>query len=205
MNDFLIFLVLAGVALVFRWLTKQAAEQAEKNESSEPNERPVRPPSESEEERVRRFLEALGVPPGTRPPPPVKPRSVQPRRVATSQPPPPRKVRRSLVQPLPPLVTTPEAPTAPPPVTTVPVEPRPLVETRPETFVSPPSEALVSPVETVVRQRRRPSTPAQAPPQPPTSLVALLRTRNSVRQAVILREVLGPPRGLQSLAQFDHA
>jgi hypothetical protein len=66
--DFLIFLVLAGVALAFRWLTKQAAEQSEKNSSSEPNERPVRPPSESEEERVRRFLEALGVPPGTKPP-----------------------------------------------------------------------------------------------------------------------------------------
>lgn len=202
--DFLIFLVLAGVALAFRWLTKQAAEQSEKNSSSEPNERPVRPPSESEEERVRRFLEALGVPPGTKPPPPIKPRSVQPRRPETSQPPPPRKVRRSLVQPLPPLVTTPDTPAAPPPVAPVAVEPPPLVETRPEAFLSPPSEALVSPVETVVRQRRRPSTPAQAP-QPSTSLAALLRTRNSLRQAVILREVLGPPRGLQSLEQFDHA
>ncbi len=202
--DFLIFLVLAGVALAFRWLTKQAAEQSEKNSNSQPNERPVRPPSESEEERVRRFLEALGVPPGTRPPPPVKPRSVQPRRVATAQPSPPRKVRRSFVQPLPPLVTTPEAPTAPPPVATVQVEPPPLVETHPETFVASSSKALVSPVETVVRQKRRPSTLAQAP-QPPTSLVALLRTRNNVRQAVILREVLGPPRGLQSLEEFDHA
>jgi len=34
---------------------------------------------------------------------------------------------------------------------------------------------------------------------PVQSLGTLLRSRGSVRQAVILREVLGPPRGLQAL------
>ena len=34
---------------------------------------------------------------------------------------------------------------------------------------------------------------------PRQSLGTLLRSRGSVRQAIVLREVLGPPRGLQAL------
>ena len=88
MNDLLIFLVLAAIALIFRWLTGQGSkEDSEKPESPSPNERPQRPPPESEEERVRRFLEALGAPPGSAPPTPVRPRPAAPRRVVTpSQP-----------------------------------------------------------------------------------------------------------------------
>ena len=115
MNDLLIFLVLAGIALIFRWLSGQGAQDSEKPSSPSPNERPERPPAESEEERVRRFLEALGAPPGSAPPPPVRPRPAAPRRVVTpSQPKAPTKVKRSWVQPLPPLVTTPKEVTYPP-------------------------------------------------------------------------------------------
>ena len=72
MNDTLIFFVLAALALIFKWLTSKAEKsQAEKEkreaESASPNEQapaaPLRPPPQSEEERVRRFLEALGMPP----------------------------------------------------------------------------------------------------------------------------------------------
>ena len=40
-------------------------------EATPPNERPQpqRPPADSDAERVRRFLEALGAPPGTQPRP----------------------------------------------------------------------------------------------------------------------------------------
>ena len=202
MNDFLIFLVLAGVALVFRWLTNQAREESEKDSSPSPEEPASRPPTQSEEERVRKFLEALGVPPGTAPPRRMKPRSVRPRRVTTPQAQPPQKVRRSWVQPLPPLVTTPEE-AAPAPAATAPepTEPPARVETRTEVFISPAAEGPAESKVKVVRQKRPRSTVAPAS----ASFMALLRTRNSVRQAIILREVLGPPRGLQPEARFDHA
>src|SRR5215471_6663809 len=106
MNDTLIFLVLGALVLIFRWLTSQGGKDEGKPETP-PNEKlpRSRPPAETEEERVRRFLEALGVPPGTQPPPPVRGR-----RDVTPKPPPVPKprVRRSWAQPLPPLVTTPK-------------------------------------------------------------------------------------------------
>ena len=62
MNDTLIFLVLGALALIFKWLTSHASGDAEKPEPPSPNEQapPPRPPAQSEEERIRRFLEALG-------------------------------------------------------------------------------------------------------------------------------------------------
>src|SRR4030095_5067145 len=105
MNDTLIFLILGALALIFKWLTRQASDDSEKPEPPSPNEQaPPRPPAQSEEERIRRFLEALGAPPGTRPPPPVRQRrSVTPATPPVQKP----KTRRGWAQPLPPLVTTP--------------------------------------------------------------------------------------------------
>ena len=107
MNHTLIFLVLAGLALIFKWLTSHGSGNSEKPEPPSPNEQapPPHQPAQSDEERIRRFLEALGAPPGTRPPAPVRPRRV----VTPAAPPAQRpKAKRSWVQPLPPLVTTPE-------------------------------------------------------------------------------------------------
>src|SRR4051794_11317531 len=122
MNDTLIFFVLAALALVFKLLTGRGTSKGgEPNPPAPPAARSAPPPQragpQSEEERVRRFLEALGVPPGTQPPPPVR------RRVVTPAPAQRPKVKRSWAQPLPPLVTTPEdfnpPPVAPPPVAPV--------------------------------------------------------------------------------------
>jgi hypothetical protein len=186
MNDTLIFLALAGLALIFKWLTSQASGDAEKPEPPLPNERTQsrRVPPQSEEERVRRFLEALGAPPGTQPPPPVRPRPVVPRRVVTPAPrrERPSKVRRGWAQPLPPLTTAPLEPVldaVPPPV-----------------IVAPPLPVSAASPPPTVSSARRVAT-AQVVPR--TALGSLLRTRGSVRQAIILREVLGPPRGLQAL------
>ncbi|HEX3818639.1 MAG TPA: hypothetical protein VHW03_10160 [Chthoniobacterales bacterium] len=186
MNDTLIFLVLAGIALVFKWLTKMAAGGADKDSKpSPPNEQSSSPSPLSEQERVRRFLEALGAPPGTQLPPPVRSRSSAP------PPPPvvtqtPRRIRqRKWEQPLPPLTTFPlpspvvvEIPeAAPPPVLAAPPPLPPLV------VPLPPSRraAVARPVPSVVRP-----------------LGEMLRTRRAVRQAIVLREILGPPRGLQA-------
>ncbi len=200
MNDLLIFLVLAGIALIFRWLSGQGAQDSEKQGSPSPNERPERPPAESEEERVRRFLEALGVPPGSAPPPPVHPRPTTARRVVTpSQPKVPTKVKRSWVQPLPPLVTTPKEVTYPPARPPAPAPPPPIV------LAPPPPVVIAAPAPATISPRRATSaTPQAAPVSAATrgSLGAILRARGSVRQAIMLREILGPPRGLQALDEL---
>ncbi|MDQ3117025.1 MAG: hypothetical protein M3Q86_10525 [Verrucomicrobiota bacterium] len=199
MNDTLIFFILAALALIFKWLTSKAENsQAEKEkraaEPGEPNEQAaptLRPAAQSEEERVRRFLEALGMPQGTQPPPPVRQRRVV--TPAPQTPPAQRpKVKRSWAQPLPPLVTMPEdlrpppLQTAPPPLPTmVHVEP-PLPEI--EDSLPPPAPVLPALRSSALRQ-----------PAPVMSLGAMLRSPASVRRAIVLREVLGPPRGLQPL------
>lgn len=187
MNDTLIFLVLAGIALVFKWLTKMAAGGADDEpKPSAPNEqrRPVSPLSE--QERVRRFLEALGAPPGTEGPPPVRPRSAAPPPPVVTQT--PRRLRqRKWAQPLPPLVTSP----LPPPVVTEIPEPVP-----PPVIVAPPPPPLVVPIP---KPRPLARAPIAVPlPAASPSLMQTLRTRGTVRQAIILKEILGPPRGLQN-------
>jgi len=187
MNDTLIFLVLAGLALIFKWLTRQVSDDSEKPEPPSPNEQaPPRPPAQSEEERIRRFLEALGAPPGTRPPPPVRQRGAVTPATPPAQKP---KTRRGWVQPLPPLVTTP-ADLAPPSRRT------PLLEP-----VVPPPIPAAPPPQIVAPSALPPMPRATAPLRavPPQSLGALLRDRGSIRQAIILRELIGPPRGLQAL------
>ena len=191
MNDTLIFLVLAGLALIFKWLTSQGSGNSEKPKPPSPNEQapPPRPPAQSEEERIRRFLEALGAPPGTRPPPPVRPR-----RVVTPVTPPAQRPRakRSWVQPLPPLITTPKD-LGPPPPTTTSFKPA-AVEVAPSMTVAPPPLITLPSAPALMP---RATAPSRVTPRQP--LTTMLRTRASVRQAIILREVLGPPRGLQAL------
>jgi hypothetical protein len=191
MNDTLIFLALAGVAFVFKWLTSHAAGDPEKPETPPPNEPPSRrPPAQSEEERVRRFLEALGAPPGTQPPPPIRRRSVAPRPAVSPVPQPqrPPKVRRSFVQPLPPLTTAPPEPVvveaAPPPTLIAPLVP-PLL---------PPLAAPIASLPPLARTSKAVKLRAL----PAGSLGALLRKPGGIRQAIVLREVLGPPRGVQA-------
>jgi hypothetical protein len=189
MNDTLIFLVLAGLALIFKWLTSQASSDSKKPKPPSPNEQaPRRPPAESEEERVRRFLEALGAPPGTQPPPPIRRRSVAPRAAvpSTAQPQRPPKVRRSFVQPLPPLTT------APPEAVVIEAAPAPV-------FAVPPP---LPPLGSSIAVATAPSRATTLRVMPTSSLAGLLRTRASIRQAIVLREVLGPPRGLQPIDQL---
>lgn len=205
MNDTIIFLVFAGLALVFKWLTSQASKGTEKPEppprANNPGTTPVlRQPPQSEEERVRRFLEALGAPPGTKPPPPVtarreetfvpSPAAASPevtRRRATT----PRRDRRGWAQPLPPLATVPEEP-SPPPVIAEPV----MVEAPLPPLLPAPVFTELPPVRAIAGRAAGPSRTL-----PATSLGTVLRGRGSMRRAIILREVLGPPRGLQSFEE----
>src|SRR6266699_2707627 len=90
----LLFLLLVVVAVLFQVLTKAAGktskDQAERTSTPSPRTPPPirRAPTESDEERIRRFLEALGQPAASRPPPPVAPRTdIPPRPLAPVKPP----------------------------------------------------------------------------------------------------------------------
>ena len=92
----LLFILLIAMAVLFRLLASKAGETKEKLQnpdqrsttSPQLGESPRRARVESDEERIRKFLEALGQPASSRPPPPVAPRTnIPPRPLAPVQPP----------------------------------------------------------------------------------------------------------------------
>lgn len=188
MNDLFIFLVLAGIALVFRWLAKQASSESDESRPVPQNEQPS-PPNESDEERIRRFLEALGAPPGTPPPPKVQRQPAPSRPVVTPNAPPlPRPAKRSWVQPLPPLVTIPKGQDEARPSITVASAPAAVLDPPPIMVAAgePPTPQLWA------GTAARPVVPVRR-----SSLGALLRSAAGAREAIILRELLGPPRSFE--------
>src|SRR5438309_11957541 len=92
----LLFILLVAVAFLFQLLTRAAKKAGES--SSETNRRSTPPPPapppvpraamQTDEERIRKFLEALGQPATSKPPPPIVPRTdIPPRPLAPVQPP----------------------------------------------------------------------------------------------------------------------
>lgn len=194
-----------------RFLAKKAGNSADENEAPLPrvqNPPPLpRTESQTDEERIRKFLEALGQPTSSQPPTPVKPRPVAPPGMKTQR----RQMqetaraarRRNVISPLPPLTTVPP-PAAPRRVTlprqmTVP----PVYEVQgTEESAVPAASAppIINPVEAY----------AIAPFSSPMGgskleLMSLLRSPETLRQAIILREIFGPPRSLQPFDQSGHA
>jgi hypothetical protein len=179
-------LVLIAVVTLVRWLVSKAKSPPQDAESPPPpppsNPIPRGGETRSEEERIRRFLEALGQPPGSSPPP-VTPR----RRQVTPKtwvPPSPLPPLKTAPPPLPAEVTT--TASLPPPL---PVEPARSRRTR---ALDPAFE-----VRDVALQ-------ASSEPQPevPRDRFAgriKLGTPQDLRTAIVLREIFGPPRSLQPL------
>src|SRR5881397_1623299 len=87
MEPLFIALIVAAFALA-KWALKQADTSGEtRNDPAAPPPVPRAPQARrqtpmyaDEEERLRKFLEALGVPSGSAPPPPVTPRPATPQR-----------------------------------------------------------------------------------------------------------------------------
>ncbi len=183
----LFFLALVAVLGLVRWFVQAAenkknAEAAKRAEPS-PTAPLQRAPAQTEEERVRRFMEALGVPKGEIPPP-------------RKLPPPPRK-RILPVDPFPaPRQQFP--PFAPRPASPVtPQVPAPLPLPTPErSMLAEPKRELI-----------HASAPAKAKPPPArmkklsasTGMAARFANSDGLRDAIVLREILGPPRSMQSL------
>ena len=89
----LLFLLLLAVAGLLQLLGRAARKT---NKDEQPTSKPApttlkpipRAPAESDEERIRKFLEALGQPAASRPPPPVTPRTnIPPRPLGPVKPP----------------------------------------------------------------------------------------------------------------------
>jgi len=199
--DSLLFFLLVAVAVLFQFLAKTAGKTGkdQTKRALTPRKPPPIPrmPRQSDEEKIRKLLEALGQPPTSKQPPPVLPRTnFPPRPLAPVQPPtvyPPtpwqltrqeRRKREGIPKGIPPSRTASgEEKTAPPKITSASAF---EVHAGPSPITPPPA---VIPVAGVTK------TIAQTDELRP-DLATLLASMSGLRHAIILREILGPPRGL---------
>jgi|SRR5215470_10935225 len=195
--DNLLFLLLIAVAILFQFLAKAAGKTGKdqtKRTSTPRTPAPIqRAPAESDEGRIRKLLEALGQPPTSRPPPVVAPRTNIPSRpLAPVQPPmsPLSQLRREKSRtreiisekiPPPPLVRAPEKMILP------------AVEVHEGPLRIPPSPIFKAPTEVDARGLRATAKTEE----PRADIATLLASTSGLRDAVILREILGLPRGLR--------
>jgi hypothetical protein len=207
-----LFILLIAVAMLFRWLASVASkaskgsdETDERSTSTPPTASPARSaspartvpraPVESDEQRIRKFLEALGQPAGSQPPPPVSRKPTYQKPIVLEHVPP-------FASPLPPLTTRP--PDLPKETT----QSEPVVQPlqRKKTFKprisettfdvrSEPAPPIKSPAEAYAIATESRTEPARSE----TNIAMLLRSPSGLRNAIILREVFGPPRSLQPL------
>jgi hypothetical protein len=194
----LLFILLIAIAVLFRLLASKIGDANKRRQ--DPDRRPTTSPSaaepierapvESDAERIRRFLEALGQPTSSPPPPPVVPRTdIPPRPLAPVQPPPgpfsrPRgrptsKERRKRD------VIPDETPVVTPAVIEVQKQ-RVQIEPRSDTKL--PEEAAATPADSKMKAAYTGA-----------NIAGFLRSSTGQRNAIILREIFGPPRSLQPL------
>jgi hypothetical protein len=195
----LVFLVLMAIFGLISWITG-TLNPADKHTPQSPSgpgtgsTPPRRPNADSEEERMRRFLEALGVPTGetTSPPRPAP----QPR--VEQRPVPPALPRRPL-RPTPPPVEPQWHPTS--------LDELPAPSARVERIVLPELATPQIPEFDTVASKIA-AAPAHFPgtgdeggrPTGPTlseTLRAALASPQQLRSAFVLSEVFGPPPGLR--------
>jgi hypothetical protein len=207
--DNLLFFLLIAVAALFQLLSKAMSKAGKSDSNETPSSptpqtpRPVqRAPRESDAERIRKFLEALGQPPGSTPPPPVIPRTEIPPRPVTPPPVMPRAWRLPRERPQEAEVTQRESrrsekPRGLPEI--VPPVPAPAAATFEVHEVLPvePQQPLIiaTPVEASAAPKR---IGAAKRPDSKNDIATLLASTSSLREAIILREIFGPPRGLQT-------
>lgn len=202
--DTLLFFLLIAAAALFQLLSK-ALGKASKNppdKTSTPptREKPApirRAPAESDAERVRRFLEALGQPPSSTPPRPVLPRTdIAPRPLAPVQPPPvipgawrlPRHQRQALPeQP----ARVEKSAASPSPAARVPSF---EVHEVASSLAFQEQRIIETPVEAYAAATRKIGKRADLK----ADIATLLASQSGLREAIMLREIFGPPRSLQA-------
>jgi hypothetical protein len=205
--DNLLFLLLVGVAVLFQFLAKIAAKTGKDQTKRTSTPIPGTPtpmrraPTESDEDKVRKLLEALGQPPTSRPPPVVVPRTDIPSRPLapvqppTVYPPPPWKLTREerrkrmviLKENLQPSSKERAEKISERKMTDVPafeIHEAPLSVTTP---------IIKESVEAYAATRTIGKTE-----EAKIDIARLLASTSGLRDAVILREILGPPHGLRA-------
>ena len=178
--DNLLVLLFFAIAILFQILTSAAAKSRKRRGDSQPRStspqrsRPLAT-EEDDQDRIRKFLEALGQPTTSKPPPPVasRPTYQKPIVLPKREPPP---IARRILSPLPPLTTEP------------PEFPR-------ETQPGPSPLTRISEVE--VKAALQPVE--KEPMGKARDLATLLTSTAGLREAIILREIFGPPRSMQPL------
>jgi hypothetical protein len=192
--DNLLFLLLIVVAVLFQFLAKAAGKDQKKRTQTTPTPRPIpRAPSESDEDRVRKLLEALGQPPTSRPPPLAVPRTDSPPRpLVPVQPPmsPLSQLRREksrkreiTAKEIPPAQTIRGAEKMVSGAFEVHEGPLPIT---PEPIFRAPAEVYAGETPPIGKAEER------------TNIAILLASKSGLRDAIVLREILGPPRGLRA-------
>lgn len=209
------FLVLAAIVGIINWIAK-------KNEVP-PDPTPRKPRTtrsgESEEERLRRFMEALGVPSDQPPPKPVERRPVQPVPMPKIQPRGPLVAgrdhpmgrsageRKVAVSPMPPPM--PVRTRTAPPVPAVAVERKEVVDVpvaMPSIIDTVSSHVTAIPFEASHAQMRDAynTVPEVNKDRALEGVRELLGSPADLRRAFILKEILGAPRSLQSAGSLPN-
>jgi len=207
--DNLLFLLFVAIAIFFQILTRAATKGRKRpgdttRKSTSPSQTARQlstEPDETDEQRIRKFLEALGQPTTSKPPAPVAPRPTYQRPTVLPHVPPP------LRSPLPPLTTRPpdlpreiKLPGQIPPTREArSFQPRvaeaPAFEVQQglAPLESPPVITTAAEAYAIANQPKSKSTEAKI------DFATMLRSTSGLRNAIILREIFGPPRSLQPL------
>jgi hypothetical protein len=208
----IIFIIIAAIIGISRLVSRISEES--KKQSQRRRQPPQRPPPQpqipraiqrtrpkTDEERVREFLEALGQPAGAAPPPKLQPRAqIPPRPLAPVQPPasvrpfgkPEFRTWREQAKEI--VVLQQPTKIAPPEIKRVVVPPVPAEASEPGAWIEQAQAQTAAGTKmSIARTDDQPSVRASAD----AIWKQALRSPNAARTAIILREIFGPPRGVQ--------
>ena len=191
MEQLVIILLIALISII-NWIIQKSKERREKRKLEKRADATGEPVAKHEpapeatgtETAMRRLREALGLPDEA--PPPVIPRRAEPKRVEGERIEPKRAEPKKRIE-------RPVSPPLPSPDRLVP-PPLPQAERRPAVVHVPPVRWEHRRFESL-HKIAKPSLP-EVPKQPPR-IRELLQSQGGLRDAVVLSEILGPPKSLR--------
>jgi hypothetical protein len=208
---FIIIAAIIGISRLVSRISEESKKQAQRRRQppQPPHPQPEMPQPiqrtrpKTDEERVREFLEALGQPAAAAPPPKIQPRTqIPPRPLAPVQPPASMRpfgkpefrtwreeAKKIVVLHQPPKIAPPQIKRVVVP-SVVPAE-----ANEPGTWIAQDQAQTDAATKmAIARTDDQPSVRASAD----TIWKRTLRSPDTVRTAIVLREIFGPPRGVQS-------
>ncbi len=207
----IIFIIIAAIVAISRLVSRiseESKKQSQRRRQPPPSQPEIPQPVQrtrpkTDEERVREFLEALGQAPGSTPPAKVQPRiQIPPRPLAPVQPPasmrpfakPEFRTWKEQAKEI--VVLQQPAKAAPPEIKRIVVPPPvPAEANEPGAWIEQAQAQTAAPTKiAIARTDDQPSVRASAD----AVWKRTLRSPDAVRTAIVLREIFGPPRGVQS-------